>query len=329
MWLNEEPHKNISSNDSKEHHGIQNCNTFQEPFHYKEVAFKRNYPARSTSDARNYILVNEIWLPDPTVLPSQDIPAENLLYQSRNKKVTTSSSLHGSENGYTADLLCTLVREQAAPQVTIELFDGNPLNFSYFLSMFPESVQKNIEDPMGRLIRLIKCTTGEAQELGKHFINDKPKQGYRNAMELLRRRYGNLHRLLAAYRMEMKHMSPIKPGDISAFRKLFNFLIKCQSLSRSNQNNSLATPEIFCMILSKLPVHLQDRWGRNTLKVRRFHSRESQLFDMANFVKDEKVGNRCTLCNENHDIEDCVFFLQQTLEERSKLPYKRKLLWMF
>ena len=90
VWLNEELHKNISSNDSKEHHGIQNCNTFQEPFHYKEVAFKRNYPARSTSDARNYTLVNEIWLPDPTVLPSQDIPAENLLYQSRDKKVTTS-----------------------------------------------------------------------------------------------------------------------------------------------------------------------------------------------------------------------------------------------
>ena len=143
------------------------------------------------------------------------------------------------------------------------------------------------------------------------------------------RHYGNLHRLLAAYRMEIKHMSPIKPGDISAFRNLFNFLIKCQYLSRSNQNNSLATPEIFCMILSKLPVHLQDRWGRNTLKVRRIHSRESQLFDMANFVKDKKVGNRCTLCKENHDIEDCVFFLQQTLEERSKLPYKRKLLWMF
>ena len=39
-----------------------------------------------------------------------------------------------------------------------------------------------------------------------------------------------------------------------------------------------------------------------------------------------KVGNRYpSLCNENHDIEDCVFVLQQTLEERGKLLYKRKL----
>ena len=234
--------------------------------------------------------------------------------------------------------------------------------------MFTESMEKKIEDPMGRLTRLIKCTTGEAQELVKYFINYKPEQGYRNVMELLRRQYGNPQRLLATYRMEIKHMSPIKPGDISAFRKLFNFLIKCQSLSRPSQNNRLDAPEIICMILSKLPFHLQDRWNRNTLKMRRMRSREPPLFDLANFVEDEmtlvsdplysrdavsqyveknqtfikskrftvnadkteevgkvdiskklRVANRCPVCNENHDIEECVFFIQQTLEERSKL----------
>ena len=33
-------------------------------------------------------------------------------------------------------LICTRAREQAAPQVTIEPFDGNPLSFACFLSMF-------------------------------------------------------------------------------------------------------------------------------------------------------------------------------------------------
>ena len=140
---------------------------------------------------------------------------------------------------------------------------------------------------MGKLTRMIKCTTGEAQELVKHFISDKLEQCYRNAMELLRRQYGNPHTLLAVYKREIKHMSPIKPGDISAFRKLFNFLIKCQSLSSSSQSNPLDAPEIICMILFKLPVHLLDRWNRNTLKMRRMHFREPQLFDLANFVEYE------------------------------------------
>ena len=167
-------HKNILPDNSKEHHVIQNCNTFQEPFCYREATFKRNYPPWSTSNARNCSLVNEIWTPDHTIPPSQEIPAENLLHQSRDKKIPTSSSAYGSETGNIADLLCTLVREQ----VTIKPFDGNPLNFAYFLSMFTEAVEMKIEDPMGRLTRLIKCTTGEAQELVKHFINDKPEQGY-------------------------------------------------------------------------------------------------------------------------------------------------------
>ena len=72
MSLKEGQYKNISPDNSKEHHGIQNCNTFQESFHYKEATFKRNYPAWSTSDARNYTLVTEIWPPDPTVPPSSD-----------------------------------------------------------------------------------------------------------------------------------------------------------------------------------------------------------------------------------------------------------------
>ena len=122
VWLKEELHKNISPNNSKERHGIQNCSSFQEPFHYKEATFKRNYSSWSTNHARNHRLVNEIWTPDPTIPPSQDIPAENLLHQGRDKKIKTSSSAYDSENGNIADLLCTLVREQVAPQVTIEPF---------------------------------------------------------------------------------------------------------------------------------------------------------------------------------------------------------------
>ena len=56
VWLKEDLHKNILADNLKQTKlfGIQNCNTFQKPFHYNEATFKRNYPAWSTSDARNY-----------------------------------------------------------------------------------------------------------------------------------------------------------------------------------------------------------------------------------------------------------------------------------
>ena len=67
---------------------------FKNLFMTKKPLSRENYPAWSTSDARNYTFVNEIWTSDPAVPPSQDIPAEN---------DNITSSVHGSENGNIAE----------------------------------------------------------------------------------------------------------------------------------------------------------------------------------------------------------------------------------
>ena len=54
-----------------------------------------------------------------------------------------------------------------------------------------------------------------------------------------------------------------------------------------NKHNPLDTPEMICMILAKLPLHLEDRWNRNTLLLRRKDSREPTLIDLANFIEDD------------------------------------------
>ena len=125
-------------------------------------------------------------------------------------------------------MLSKLVREQSA-QVDMEPFEGNPLDFTYFMSMLQESVEKKVDDPRGRLTRLIKYTRGEPREFVKHFINDRADCGYKNAIALLQKQCGNPHTMLSSYRKEIKLMQPLNPGDAAAFRKLLNFQIKCQS----------------------------------------------------------------------------------------------------
>ena len=134
---------------------------------------------------------------------------------------------------------------------------------------------------------MIKLTTGEARELVKPFTYDNPKYGYENAMKLLERQYGNPFKLLAYYRNEIKRMTKIKLGDESAFRRLFNFLIKCQSLQYSNNQNPLDTTDVICMILSKIPEFLQDKWNRNVHKIRKNHARETGLLNLTNFFEGE------------------------------------------
>ena len=182
-------------------------------------------------------------------------------------------------------MLYQLVKEQSAPAVDIEEFDGNPLHYNYFRSMYREVVEKKIADPQGRLTRLIKLTTGEVRELIKPFIHDSPEYGCKNAMKLLERQYGNPFKLLACYRNEIKRMTKIKPGDAAAYRRLFNFLIKCQSLQYSNNQNPLDTPDVICMILSKVPGFLQDRWNRHVHKIKKTQTREPGLPDLTNFIE--------------------------------------------
>ena len=189
-------------------------------------------------------------------------------------------------------------------------------------------------------------------------------------MRLLEKQCGNPHKLLASYRKDIKQMTKIKPGNAVAYRRLFSFLIKCQSLEYGSQN-PLDTPDAICMILAKIPGYLQDRWNRNVQKTRKIQMRAPGLTDLTNFIEDEMVlvndpvfsreavgqyeekslkqqsrstkhkfqthviketggsGKRdkakCPICDDHHDIEECQIFLSQTMEDRSKTLYKKKL----
>ena len=94
----------------------------------------------------------------------------------------------------------------------MEQFDGNSLNYRYFMALFAEVVQTKIEEPRGRLTRLIKFTIGEARELIKHYIQLPRKRGYQHARPLLERTYGNPHNMLSSYRKELKEWSPLCKG---------------------------------------------------------------------------------------------------------------------
>ena len=62
----------------------------------------------------------------------------------------------------TNQILCRLMKQQSAPEVDIDYFDGNPLNYYWcFMAIFKEMVENRMDDPRGRLIRLIKYTKGE------------------------------------------------------------------------------------------------------------------------------------------------------------------------
>ena len=77
------------------------------------------------------------------------------------------SSRYSEENDYNTEIICKILQRQAAPHVDLKKIYGNLINYQYFINIFKEEVEDRIEDPTGRLIRLVKYTDGEARELIK------------------------------------------------------------------------------------------------------------------------------------------------------------------
>ena len=86
-------------------------------------------------------------------------------------------------------------QQQGTPEVVVDKFSGNHLEYQYFSTMFKEAVERKIKDPVGRLTRLIKFIDDETKDLVKHCIHLTLDTGYDTTITLLNKRYGSPHSL--------------------------------------------------------------------------------------------------------------------------------------
>ena len=92
-------------------------------------------------------------------------------------------------------MMFNLQLHQSAPDVEIDTFKGDPLEYHYFMSVFTEAVEKKVSDAHSTLVCLLKFTEGEAKETIKHSIQQPQKRGYARAKILLEQHYGKPHRI--------------------------------------------------------------------------------------------------------------------------------------
>ena len=68
------------------------------------------------------------------------------------RNVTSNIQIKGQ--GVT-EILCKLVTQQSVADVDLDLFDGSPLEYHYFMKLFHEIAEKRIYDHRGKLNCLI------------------------------------------------------------------------------------------------------------------------------------------------------------------------------
>ncbi|XP_066918134.1 uncharacterized protein [Clytia hemisphaerica] len=186
-----------------------------------------------------------------------------------------------------SNALFDLVKMQGAPAVKLEVFKGDPLEYRSFITNFEELVEKRISDSEGRLARLMNFTEGEANDLIQCclYLSD----GYNHAKSLLKKKYGDPHRIMTFFKKELDRSEAIKPGDSSAFGKFYSFLLKCGSVIENKLSNSFDTADNLCIITSKLPLHCRDKWNRKVINIRTESDREPCFKDVLLFVENEMI----------------------------------------
>ena len=112
--------------------------------------------------------------------------------------------------------MCELLRQQATPELEIDLFDGNSVDFDYLLAAFKEVVANKVTDPRGGLFCLIKFKKGKANEIAKNYIQVPSVVGFKTAKRLLNERFGDPHIITESYHKEMKQWIQIKVGNADA-----------------------------------------------------------------------------------------------------------------
>ena len=175
---------------------------------------------------------------------------------------------------------------QAAPKVEIDVFYGDPLEYSYFLENFKDVVENLIDDPKQRLLRLLKFTDGEAKQLIKHCVHEQRETCYETALSLLEQEYGSPQRIACAYHERLKNWPQIKTNDAAGMRSLHLFLSKCLSYQKSGKID-LNSPLTIRGIQLSLPNNLQDKWVGRVGRIRKKWAREATFVDFVEFVEEE------------------------------------------
>lgn len=104
---------------------------------------------------------------------------------------------------------------------------------------------------------------------------------------MLKKRYGYPRIVLASYPMEVRNWLKLKFDYGNRFRMFYNFLVKYDGEVREHCWNAVNTPDILCMLVSKLPNGLIDKWNIAVYNIHKNHVCEPSLSDLTEFMDQE------------------------------------------
>ena len=261
-----------------------------------------------------------------------------------------------------ASVLSSHVKSVLLPPTELRPFTGDVKDYRLFMRAFETRIASKTDDQGELLFYLEQFTKEKPNQLVKGCLH-LGESGFAEAKRLLEARYGSPIRLIDSYADKVRTWPRIAPGDVEALDQFVLFLTEVMNAMTSVQLGEFDHPTNLRLVLSKVPVNIQDRWLREAdslLQARR----DIRFRDLVSFLTVEvrvkrsplfglrapeqgrgvdgppqrhkvsaaqvsaqgaEVRRRCHFCGGTHQVSECRALFQTPWEQRRRFLLQARL----
>ena len=146
-------------------------------------------------------------------------------------------------------------------RIKIPVFGGNKLEFPRWHAAFSSCVDSSSLSSQFKMLRCLKCLTGEAAETVKGL--GYSEAAYATAKARLLRKYGGNRRQVQGHLEELKKMKILREDDAKALEKFADALERAVvTLKENDRQSELQDGTLYTIILEKIPEKLLAQYYR-------------------------------------------------------------------
>ncbi|KAK3729175.1 hypothetical protein QZH41_000580 [Actinostola sp. cb2023] len=187
-------------------------------------------------------------------------PKDHLDYQLKQECANEPQQLHCDKERQDA-MMNALSRVVHLPKPDLQTFNGDPLDFCSFTSVFDNYIERNASSDSERLIYLLQYTSGDAKRVIKGCSMMNPAKGYQTARKLLKERFGHPYVIAAKCVNKLTDGPAIKPSDRVGQLNFADELTECQNLLESiGYLEEINSADNLRRIVQRLPFNLKSRF---------------------------------------------------------------------
>jgi hypothetical protein len=190
-----------------------------------------------------------------------------------------------TESSESKDSVKELLSLLNMPKVDFVKFEGDPLKYHNFKSMFDQSV-KGIEDKGVKLTRLLQCTAGKAYDAISACGLMNSELGYDQARKVLEDRFGNEYLVSERLIRNICNGKQLKtPEDLVTFA---DELTHCQMiLEGMDKLQEIESQRYILDISNRLQGYVRTKWKKKALEIKDTSTKYPTFSEFVNFVTKE------------------------------------------